>query len=98
MNAFESNWNPASLVAQQRQVAMLARLEALRALEGRAAQASANSQARFDKRGQLLPRQRVALLLDAGAPWLPLSALAGYLHDVKDPDKSVPGGGVVAGI
>ncbi len=98
MNAFESNWNPASLVAQQRQVAMLARLEALRALEGRAAQASANSQARFDKRGQLLPRQRVALLLDAGAPWLPLSALAGYLHDVKDPEKSVPGGGVVAGI
>jgi acetyl-CoA carboxylase carboxyltransferase component len=27
----------------------------------------------FDKRGQLLPRERVALLLDAGAPWLPLS-------------------------
>ena len=98
MKAFESRWNPASPAAQQRQAAMLARLEALRALEKRAAQASANSQARFDKRGQLLPRQRVALLLDAGAPWLPLSALAGYLHDVKDPEKSVPGGGVVAGI
>ena len=98
MNAFESSWNPASPAAQQRQASMLARLSALRALEERAAQASANSQARFDKRGQLLPRQRVALLLDAGAPWLPLSALAGYLHDVKDPEKSVPGGGVVAGI
>ena len=98
MKAFASSWNPASAVAQQRQANMVARLAALRALEERAAQASANSQARFDKRGQLLPRQRVALLLDAGAPWLPLSALAGYLHDVKDPEKSVPGGGVVAGI
>ena len=98
MKAFESSWNAASPAAQQRQAAMLARLDALRALEERAARASANSQARFDKRGQLLPRQRVALLLDAGAPWLPLSALAGYLHDVKDPEKSVPGGGVVAGI
>src|SRR5204863_7583934 len=52
----------------------------------------------FDKRGQLLPRERVALLLDAGTPWLPLCSMAGWLQDVPDPQKSVPGGGVIAGI
>lgn len=98
MKPFESSWNPQSSEAQARQTAMLARMQALRALEERAAQASAKSQARFDKRGQLLPRQRVALLLDVGAPWLPLSALAGYLHDTNDPNTSVPGCGVLAGI
>ena len=98
MNTFESRWNSDSSAAQQRRAAMLARLGALRALEERATQASAQSLPVFERRGQLLPRQRVALLLDAGAPWLPLSTLAGYLRDVKDPEKSVPGGGVVAGI
>ena len=77
---------------------MLARITEWRALEERAAAASAKSLPVFEKRGQLLPRQRVALLLDAGAPWLPLCSLAGYLQDHKDPAKSVPGGGMVAGI
>ena len=45
-----------------------------------------------------MPRERLARLLDAGAPWLELTSLAGWLVDVEDPDKSVPGGGVIAGI
>ena len=93
-----SNWNPQSSQAQQRREAMLARIAQWRELENRASDASAKSQAVFDKRGQLLPRQRVALLLDPGRPWLPLASLAGYLQDVKDPAKSVPGGGMIAGI
>jgi geranyl-CoA carboxylase beta subunit len=52
----------------------------------------------FDKRGQLLPRERVALLLDPGAPFLPLCALAGFLQDTPDPAHSIPGGGMIAGI
>ena len=96
--AFASRFNPGSPDAHKRRAALLARLDALRALEERAAAASARSQPQFDKRGQLLPRQRVALLLDAGAPWLPLCTLAGYGQDVKDPAKSVPGGGTIAGI
>jgi geranyl-CoA carboxylase beta subunit len=40
----------------------------------------------------------VGLLLDAGAPWLPLCTLAGYLQDSKEAKESVPGGGMVAGI
>jgi geranyl-CoA carboxylase beta subunit len=98
MSAFASRFNAGSPEAQRRRSALLARLQALRALEDRAAQASARSRPQFERRGQLLPRQRVALLLDPGAPWLPLATLAGYLQDSKDPEKSVPGGGMVAGI
>ena len=98
MTAFQSAWNAEGAVALQRRQAMLARIAALRALEERSAAASAQSRPAFEKRGQLLPRERVALLLDAGAPWLGLCSLAGYLQDSKDATQSVPGGGVVAGI
>jgi len=37
-------------------------------------------------------------VLDAGAPYVPLCSLAGFLQDTKDPAASVPGGGIVAGI
>jgi len=46
----------------------------------------------------LLPRERVALVLDPGTPFIELSTLAGYMFDVPDAAKSVPGGGVIAGI
>jgi len=77
---------------------MLALLGELGALQARTEAASAKSGPRFAKRGQLLPRERVGLLLDAGAPFLQLSTLAGFLLDVADPAKSVPGGGCVAGV
>jgi geranyl-CoA carboxylase beta subunit len=95
---FSSAFNPQSENAQQRRAAMLERIAQLRALEDRAATKSAQSQPVFDKRGQLLPRERIALLLDPGAPWLPLCSLAGFGQDTKDPEKSVPGGGMLAGI
>ena len=82
--------------AAARREAMLERIAQLRALEDRAAARSAGAKAVFDKRGQLLPRERVALLLDPGAPFLPLCTLAGYLQDTKDAAASIPGGGVVA--
>jgi geranyl-CoA carboxylase beta subunit len=98
MTAFASSWNAQSPLAQQRRDAMLARIAQLRALEERAAAASAKSRPVFEKRGQLLPRERVALLLDAGAPYLPLCSLAGHLQDTREAEQSVPGGGIVAGI
>ena len=98
MTAFQSAWNPQGAVALQRRDAMLARIALLRALEERAAHASAKSRPVFDKRGQLLPRERVALLLDPGSPYVPLCALAGFMHDSQDPAQSIPGGGVIAGI
>jgi geranyl-CoA carboxylase beta subunit len=84
--------------ASGRREAMLARIARLHALEARAAAKSAQARPVFDKRGQLLPRERVALLLDAGAPYLPLCSLAGFLQDTKDAAASIPGGGIVAGI
>jgi len=69
-----------------------------RAIEMRTRAASSRAQPLFDKRGQLLPRERVARLLDPGIPFLELSTLAGWLQDVPDAEQSVPGGGVVAGI
>jgi geranyl-CoA carboxylase beta subunit len=98
MPAYQSSWNAQAALAQQRRDAMLARIAQLRSLQERAAAASAKSRPVFDKRGQLLPRERVALLLDPGMPYMPLCSLAGYLQDAKDPAQSVPGGGVVAGI
>ena len=73
-------------------------LARVNAVQGRARAASAAAAARFAERGQLLPRERVALLLDAGAPFLELSAMAGYRLDRDDPEKSIPGGGLIAGI
>jgi geranyl-CoA carboxylase beta subunit len=96
--SFTSAWNPQSATARDRADAMLARIAQLRALEQRAADKSAEARPVFDKRGQLLPRERVGLLLDPGAPFLPLCPLAGWLQDQRDPAQSVPGGGIVAGI
>ena len=98
MPAYQSSWNSQGQPAAGRRAAMLERVAELRALEQRATAASAASRPVFDKRGQLLPRERVALLLDPGAAYLPLCSLAGYLQDTKDAGASVPGGGMVAGI
>ncbi|MEG0149161.1 MAG: carboxyl transferase domain-containing protein [Comamonas sp.] len=98
MSPYASQWNAAGAQAQARSEATLARIAAMRELEERAAQASFKSKPQFEKRGQLLPRERVGLLLDAGAPWLALCSLAGYMQDSPDPARSVPGGGMIAGI
>ncbi len=57
----------------------LALIERWRDLEARTAAASAKAGPLFDKRGQLLPRERVARLLDPGVPFLELSTLAARL-------------------
>lgn len=60
--------------------------------------AKANEQRpKFHKRGQILPHERINLLLDPGTPFLELSSLAGHLmHDDKDGTEA--GGGTIAGI
>jgi len=77
---------------------MLALLDRVRQYEARTRQKSAASRERFEKRGQMLPRERLSLLLDPGAPFLELSTLAGLGLDNPDLDKSVPGGGIITGI
>jgi len=78
--------------------ATLESLTALRALERRVRDASCSARERFERRNQLLPRERLALLLDVDQPFLEFSTLAGYRLDRDDPESSVPGGGVITGI
>src|SRR5690349_895360 len=98
MAVIESTISPSSAAYKANRDGMLALIARMRALEERTRAASAAAKDRFHKRGQLLPRERVALVLDPGSPFLELSTLAGYMFDVPDADKSVPGGGLIAGI
>jgi geranyl-CoA carboxylase beta subunit len=50
----------------------------------------------FAKKGQLLPRERVARLVDRDAPFLELSTLAGFgMHDDKGEAEPMGGGSIV---
>jgi geranyl-CoA carboxylase beta subunit len=98
MPALQSKIYATGKASQRNRARMLALLERLRSLEARTRDASARAKPLFDKRGQLLPRERIARLLDPGAPWLELSSMAGYCLDDPDPEKTIPGGGMVCGI
>src|ERR1700681_2309599 len=98
MTVIESTIAPSSDAYKANRSGMLALIARMRALEERTRTASAAAKDRFHKRGQLLPRERVALVLDPGTPFIELSTLAGYRFDVPDAEKSVPGGGLIAGI
>ena len=98
MAAFETGIKSSDTAFVANRAALLAQLDEARALERRTAEKSAAAKPLFDKRGQLLPRERIALLLDPGAPFIELSALAGYLFDRPEPDQSIPGGGSISGI
>mgnify|MGYP002041555497 FL=1 len=98
MATIESTLSPHGEAFQANRAHMLALLERVRGCEQRAAATSERSRERFEKRGQLLPRERLSLLLDPGTPFLELCSLAGLGLDNPDLDKSVPGGGVIAGI
>ena len=77
---------------------MLALIAEFRGLEQNVRDASNAKRDFFRKRGQLLPRERVALLLDRGAPWLELATLAGYrMHD-DDGRGGIQAGGGIAGV
>ncbi|HEY7775966.1 MAG TPA: carboxyl transferase domain-containing protein, partial [Kineobactrum sp.] len=73
-------------------------IERMRAALARTAELSDASRPRFEKRGQLLPRERLARLLDPGSPFLEIGNMAGFLVDTSDPGKSVPGAAYICGI
>ncbi|SET37512.1 acyl-CoA carboxylase subunit beta [Oceanicella actignis] len=98
MTVFRSRISPASAEFAANRADMLALVDRLRALEARAAAASEKRRARFEERGQLTPRERVARLLDPGAPFLELFSLCNYMVEDPDPETSIPGGSMIAGI
>ena len=97
MPQIQSQLDPHSDAFARNRAAMLAAIEHVQQLEQNLLNKAAEAKGKFDKRGQLLPRERLNLLLDPGAPFLELASLAGYkLHD--DKDGSAAGGGLIAGI
>lgn len=97
MAQIQSQLDPHSEAFARNRAAMLAAIEQVQQLEQNLLNKAAEAKDKFSKRGQLLPRERLNLLLDPGAPFLELASLAGYkLHD--DKDGSSAGGGLIAGI
>ena len=98
MPALRSKINPrsAGFAANAQRMAEL--LAEVQRLEGLVIAESESKREKFEKRKQLLPRERVARLLDRGTPFLELSRLAGLnMHD-DDGKKAVLGGGSIVGI
>ena len=98
MPAIESKIDVRGDTFQRNRAHMLGLIDKLHTLETRTRERSAQAKPLFDRRGQLLPRERVARLLDLGAPWMELCSIAGYGLDTPDLEKSIPGGGMIAGI
>jgi geranyl-CoA carboxylase beta subunit len=98
MAVFASKINTNSETFLRQRAEMLALVDKLNMLNARGREISEKRKPRFDERGQLTPRERLARLLDPGMPFLEIGNLAGYLVDAKNPDKSIPGSTVIAGI
>ncbi len=76
---------------------MQSHIDSFRDIEQKVHNKENEAKEKFLKRGKLLPRERINRLLDAGAPFLEISSLAGFkMHD--DKDGSMAGGGIIAGI
>ncbi len=98
MPVIQSQIDPQSESFQRVRAQMLALIDTFRTLEDRVRNLSNSQEAKFRARKQLLPRERIALLLDRGSPWLEFSTLAGFrMHD-DDGEKNVLGGGIICGI
>ncbi|QKK03429.1 MAG: acyl-CoA carboxylase subunit beta [Pseudomonadota bacterium] len=76
---------------------MLEQIGRIKAIRDAIGEREDGAREKFERRGQLLPRERLGLLLDPGAAFIELCDLAGYrMYD--DRDGSTAGGGSIAGI
>jgi len=97
MTILESRINPQDDTFKANREGMFDAINALRAVESSVIATEEKARAKYHKRGQMLPRERVHLLLDRGSPFMELSTLCGYkMHD--DKDGSLAGGNTIAGI
>ncbi|WP_411267537.1 carboxyl transferase domain-containing protein [Asticcacaulis sp. 201] len=93
--AFKSEIDPASEEFQANTARMQGLVDDLRALTAQIAQGgSPSARDKHVARGKLLPRDRVAGLIDPGSPFLEFSALAAY--QVYEDD--VPAAGMITGL
>ncbi|AMO57926.1 acetyl-CoA carboxylase [Endozoicomonas montiporae] len=97
MMILESGVDTNSESFQTNYQAMSACIEAFRALEQALHDKARSAREKFHAKDKLLPRERLALLLDPGSSFIELSSLAGYkMHD--DKDGTTAGGGIIAGM
>ena len=98
MPILESRIDTRSEAFQANRQAMLAMIKGFRTHEARVREASEARRPVFRQRGQMTPRERIALLLDRGSTWLEISTLAGFgMHD-DDGAMGVQGGLTICGI
>tara|TARA_R110002072_G_scaffold127330_1_gene264582 strand:- start:5159 stop:6781 length:1623 start_codon:yes stop_codon:yes gene_type:complete len=98
MTVFNSKVNVNSETYARNRQEMLKHIQTLGELNSRGAMISEKRKPRFEARGQLTPRERLARLLDPGMPFLAVGNIAGYLLDTDDPEKSIPGSTIISGI
>ncbi len=97
MTTFKSKLDISSESFQRNEKAMVEAISEFRAIEKRVADTAKAKEARYRKRGLLSPKERLGHLLDAGAPFLELSTLCGYLQE-GDKDGSDAGGHMIGGL
>lgn len=97
MPALESLIDSTSSEFSHNHTVMLKTVDDFRAIESTVIDAAETSRERYAKRGMLLPRDRLNLLLDQGTPFLELSSLAGFKM-FDDKTGSSAGAGTIAGI
>ena len=98
MPVFQTKIDPSSEDFARNRQDMLGLVEQLRSYEARAAMLSEKRKPRFQQRGQLTPRERLAQLLDPGMPFQAIYNMANFQVDDPNPETSVPGANVIVGI
>ncbi|MBF0353376.1 MAG: acyl-CoA carboxylase subunit beta [SAR324 cluster bacterium] len=97
MPVIQTRIDKASEDFQKNRNEMLAIIAEFRSAEKKVVDKEEAAREKFNKRGQLLPRERLSMLLDPGSPFLELSSLAGHrMYD--DEDGTGAGGGIISGI
>jgi geranyl-CoA carboxylase beta subunit len=97
MNQLETKLDTSSNEFKANVEFMEAYIEKIRTVEDNGRKTEEKYRERAIKKGKLLPRERLAHLLDPGAPFLELSPIVGYLMN-GDTDGSTAGGNIIAGV
>lgn len=97
MTIWNSELDTRDAAGAENRAAMEAALEAVVTVRDAVEAAAEAGRGRYEKRGMVLPRDRLALLLDPGAPFVELCPYAGFKR-YDDKDGTGAGAGAIAGI
>ena len=98
MSIFNSKVDSESSQFIQNRDDMLNLIEKRKDILDRSRKKSDEKKSRFQERGQLTPRERLNALIDPDSEFLDLYSMANYLVQDPDPDTSIPGANMIAGI